>query len=250
MLASNIRRHLALIPVLSLCFLTSVTAADPTSRPDSPGRYSPTSAPEQKTTVTPLFQPADFSGWEFIAASKTATDINQICRIESGGVIVCAGKPTGYLVLSTAPDKDYHLHAEWRLTPPSLTLNGGILLHINPPPQANSPWPQNFQVQCKNKSVGDLLPMSGATFAEPVGNPGAPNLIRAHVAADNERPLGEWNRVDVLCKGDTIEVYINDVLQNAVTQCVPRSGKIGFQFEGQSFELRNVTLETVAGQVP
>jgi hypothetical protein len=34
----------------------------------------------------------------------------------------------------------------------------------------------------------------------------------------------------------------NGVRQNGVTGCAPRSGKIGFQFEGVPFELRRVRM--------
>jgi hypothetical protein len=37
-------------------------------------------------------------------------------------------------------------------------------------------------------------------------------------------------------------VTINGVLQNRVTGCSLKEGRIGFQFEGVPFELRGVTL--------
>ncbi|MES1194915.1 MAG: DUF1080 domain-containing protein, partial [Opitutus sp.] len=99
------------------------------------------------------------------------------------------------------------------------------------------------QVQTKIKSVGDLLPMAGATFAEPLTSaPGAATAIKAHTAPDSEKPPGEWNTADITCRGDTIEVTINGVVQNRVTGGSLREGKIGFQFEGTAFELRAVTL--------
>ena len=41
----------------------------------------------------------------------------------------------------------------------------------------------------------------------------------------------------------TIEVAINGVPQNRITNAKPAEGRIGFQLEGAPYELRNVTLE-------
>jgi hypothetical protein len=85
--------------------------------------------------------------------------------------------------------------------------------------------------------------MAGATFAEKLTSPpDAKTAVLAHAAPDSEKPAGEWNACDITCRGDTIEVVINGVLQNRVTQAVPRAGRIGFQFEGAPFELRNVSV--------
>lgn len=61
-------------------------------------------------------------------------------------------------------------------------------------------------------------------------------------APDSEKPAGEWNTCDITCRDDTIEVTVNGVLQNRVTGCSLREGRVGFQFEGVPFELRHVRL--------
>jgi hypothetical protein len=98
-------------------------------------------------------------------------------------------------------------------------------------------------VQTKNNAVGDLLPMAGATFSESLTSaPGATPLVKAHIAPDSEKPAGEWNSCDIICRGDTIAVTINGVVQNKVTGCSLSGGAVGFQFEGVPFELRDVNL--------
>ena len=37
------------------------------------------------------------------------------------------------------------------------------------------------------------------------------------MAASSEKPAGEWNTMEVVCKGNTIEVFVNGVLQNKGT---------------------------------
>ena len=37
------------------------------------------------------------------------------------------------------------------------------------------------------------------------------------MAASSEKPTGEWNTMEVICNGNTIEVFVNGVLQNKGT---------------------------------
>jgi len=186
-----------------------------------------------------LFNGKDFAGWEYLAT--TPADIATVCSMKPDGTIAIVGKPNGYIA-TTASHQNYKLHAEWRWT--GQPGNGGVLVHINGGPKDRQ-WPMSFQVQTKNKAVGDLLPMAGVTFAEPFTTPpGAnPSFKARGGSVDSEKPAGEWNTCDIVCRGDTIEVTINGVAQNKVTGCSLREGKIGFQLEGLPFELRNVTLE-------
>jgi hypothetical protein len=189
-----------------------------------------------------LLNGKDLTGWDYFTPDKTAT-IAQVCQVKPNGVVAVAGKPNGYLQLPGAYE-NYHLHAEWRWS--GQPGNGGILLHISSGPKEKDTWPINLQVQLKNKAVGDLIPMVGASFIEPLTTaPGAATPLRAKQAADSEKPVGEWNACDVTCLNGTIEVTVNGVLQNKVSGCQPASGKIGFQLEGIPYELRNVSVETI-----
>ena len=77
-------------------------------------------------------------------------------------------------------------------------------------------------MQTKSGAAGDLLPMAGAAFTEPLTSaPGAYPAIKAHTAPDSERPAGEWNSMDVVCRAGAIDVTINGVPQNRVTGAAP-----------------------------
>lgn len=194
-------------------------------------------APAPAAEPRELFDGRDLAGWEY--TTNPATAIATVCTVRADGVIAAAGVPVGYIA-TTIPHANYRLHVEWRW--PGKPGNGGVLVHISSGPKDRA-WPLSFQVQTKHQSAGDLLPMAGATFAEPLTSaPGAATAIKAHTAPVSEQPAGEWNTADITCRGDTIEVTVNGVRQNRVTGCSLREGKIGFQFEGTPFELRHVTL--------
>ena len=184
-----------------------------------------------------LFNGRDFSGWELVATPKT--EIPDVCKILPDGVIAATGQPVGFIATTTSYE-NYRLHAEWRWS--GKPGNGGILVHISSGPKDRA-WPLSIQIQTKNKNAGDLLPMAGATFSEPLTSAaGAATAIKAHTAPDSEKPVGEWNSCDILCQGDTIEVTLNGVIQNKITKVTPNTGRVGFQFEGTPFELRRVSL--------
>ena len=188
-------------------------------------------------TADELFSSPNFAGWEFIASPTTA--ITTVCHWQPDGSLAIAGRPVGYLVTTTSY-KNYRLHAEWRW--PNQPGNSGILVHISSGPLDRA-WPRCIQVQLKNKNAGDLLPMAGAAFAEKLSTaPGTKPALVTHGAADSENPVGDWNSCDLTCRDGQIQVTINGVLQNKVTQLNPAEGRIGFQLEGVLFELRNVRL--------
>ncbi len=179
--------------------------------------------------------------WEFVAATPAA--IGTVCTAGEDGVLAITGKPVGYLVTKTEHE-NYQLHFEWRWpVNAAKNGNGGVLLNISSGPADSTPWPVCFQAQLKMDHAGDLLPMAGAAFAEKLTTaPDAKTPVLEKKEATSEKPAGDWNTGEVVCKDGSIEMTINGVSQNRVTKCAPAAGKVGFQLEGAPFELRNVTL--------
>jgi len=184
-----------------------------------------------------LFNGRDFSGWEL--QTTPAASVADAFQILPDGVIASAGKPSGFIATRESY-RNYKLHVEWRW--PGKPGNGGVLLHISPG-TFDRVWPVSLQVQTKFGNVGDLLPMAAASFAEPLTSaPGAETRIKARIAADSEKAAGEWNTCDIVSRDGTVEVSVDGVLQNRVSNVSPASGRIGFQLEGTPYELRRVEL--------
>jgi hypothetical protein len=195
--------------------------------------------------ATDLLNGRDMSGWKLV--TPTPSDINQVCVVGADGIVAVAGKPVGYLV-ADGTYTNYKLHVEWRwpVNTPKNT-NGGVLIHIASGPIDRNTWPKSIQVQTKVTRGGDLLPMAGATFAEPLSTkPGAavPQLNRMNPSS--EKPYGEWNTADITCRDGTLECSINGVVQNRVTGCNPASGQVGLQLEGFPYDLRNIQIEPLS----
>ncbi|WP_162246571.1 DUF1080 domain-containing protein [Duganella sp. Root336D2] len=177
---------------------------------------------------------SDLRSWELRTAP--AADLASAIGVRPDGVLAVSGAPSGFFA-TTASYRNYRLHVEWRW--PGKEGNAGVLLHISEGPM-DRVWPLSLQVQTKSGSAGDVLPMAGATFAEPLT--GDKPAVKARIAAGSELPAGEWNSADIVARNGVIEVSVNGVVQNRVTGTLPREGRIGFQLEGTPYELRHVEL--------
>jgi hypothetical protein len=183
-----------------------------------------------------LFDGKSLSGWTFVSKGTNAPAAS-IWSV-TNGVIFCEGKPNGYARTLTMY-RDYQLHVEWRW--PNGKGNSGIFVHLNPP---DTVWPLCFECQLLSGSVGELR-LNGGSRLSAVTDPKVISVPRQH--PDSEKPPGEWNSCDIVCRGDTISIRINGVLQNEVSGTSVDFGTIGLQAEGAPVEFRNVVLDKLPG---
>jgi len=200
------------------------------------GCHSESQSPSPRGKVV-LWNGTDFTGWHRYVADPTV-DVNNVWRIQSH-MIRCSGKPDGYLRTENKY-KNYRLHVEWRW--PEQVANSGVLLHMDEPDQL---WPTCVECQLKATRAGDFVLMNGAglTVGGINGQDATKQFVAiAKMAAVSEKPAGQWNIYEIVCKRGTIRCYVNGVLQNAGTKAKPSSGWIGLQSEGGPIEFRNIYL--------
>lgn len=183
-----------------------------------------------------LFDGKSLAGWTFVSldAKKPAAGIWSV----RNGVIFCQGKPNGYARTLTRY-RDYQLHVEWRW--PEGPGNSGVFLHLNPPDKV---WPYCFEAQLLAGSAGELRLNGGSKIERPAHSD---PISVPRQRPDSEKPTGEWNSCDVVCRGHTITIRINGVLQNEATGTSADSGAIGLQAEGSPVEFRNIVLDQLPG---
>src|SRR5207245_7849410 len=63
-----------------------------------------------------------------------------------------------------------------------------------------------------------------------------------------EKPIGEWNQYEITCRGDTIKLVVNGVLQNEGRHAESDKGKILLQSEGAEIHFRNIELTPLKGE--
>ncbi|HXE42547.1 MAG TPA: DUF1080 domain-containing protein, partial [Candidatus Baltobacteraceae bacterium] len=135
---------------------------------------------------------------------------------------------------------DYKLHAEWRF--PEGAGNSGLFVHVNPPDKV---WPLCFEVQLQSTNAGDVR-LNGGSHIEGLD---ATAKFVAHSQPSSEKPLGEWNSGDVICRSNSISVRVNGVLQNEIKGTSISSGAIALQAEGKVVEFRNIYLEPLPAEI-
>jgi hypothetical protein len=64
-------------------------------------------------------------------------------------------------------------------------------------------------------------------------------------AQDLEKPAGEWNRIECVCKGARISVRLNGTLVNEAFDVSPQRGKILLQCEGSEIFFRQFELHSL-----
>jgi hypothetical protein len=149
------------------------------------------------------------------------------------GVIHITGNPFGYMRTKDTYS-DYKLHLEWRW--PAEASNSGVFIHAQLP---DTIWLKCIECQLKAGSAGDFVCMNGTDMKERTDK--SVRMVPKRTDS-NEKPVGEWNTMEVICRGSTVEVYINGLLQNKATETNVTGGHICLQSEGKDVEYRNVVL--------
>ena len=201
------------------------------------------------TERMPLWSGNDLSKWIFVVKDEGAST-DTVWSIQDG-VVRCAGEPWGFM-RTRADYANYRLHLEWRwIGEPG---NNGVLLHSHGPNASTDAqlFPTCIEAQLKHESAGDIVIMYGSRIAEIEREypPNSPFLVQPKFHPTNEKPVGEWNTYAIVCKDDTIKMYVNGLLQNEATGASHRSGAIALQSEGGVIEFRNATLMPLESVTP
>lgn len=185
-----------------------------------------------------IFNGKDLSNWNFVVKDD-AVPADRVYTVREGLIIV-KGEPLGYMY-TQEKYSDFMLELEYRWAGEG--SNSGIFFLIEDP---LNPFPKGIECQLKYGKAGDLVLLSGADLKEyilPEGVTERPKFpVMEKKDSSSEKPVGEWNKVNITVKGGLIAVYINNVLQNSATSKV-KEGHIGLQSEGKEIQFRNLLLE-------
>ncbi|HJV77336.1 MAG TPA: DUF1080 domain-containing protein, partial [Paludibacter sp.] len=188
-------------------------------------------AKEKSSQKQSFFSQSDTINWIYIIKDK-GVNASQVFKMDKG-ILKITGVSNGYLRTKRSYS-NCEINLEWRWTQ---TLgNSGVLVHIQP---KDTIWPVCYQVQQKADAAGDIICMNGLWAKE------CTDKVKSTVAKmqpSNEKPLGEWNSMKIICLNKTIKVYVNGVLQNNISEVTATKGFIGFQNEGKPLEFKNLSI--------
>jgi hypothetical protein len=178
-----------------------------------------------------LFNGKDLTNWVFTLKDKSV-DPASVFMVHDG-VIHITGQPFGYMRTKEVYS-DYKLHVEWRW--PVEASNSGVFVNAQLP---DTIWLKCVECQLKAGSAGDFVCMNGSDMDERTDKS---KRMVTKLAESSEKPVGEWNTIEIVCKANTIEVTVNGVVQNKGTNVTVTKGSICLQSEGGNVEFRNVFL--------
>ena len=181
---------------------------------------------------TQLFNGKDLTGWSFSLAPDSEVGVDAVFGVKDG-VITIAGQPFGYMITDGVYG-DYKLHVEWRWV--DEPANSGIFVLAEP---GDGLWPRCAEVNLMAGHAGDMIASGGSAFEEL-----KEGIFLRSTVESAEKPAGEWNTMEVVCKGNFIQAYVNGVLMNEA-HFDRTEGHIALQSEGGPLEVRNVYISPI-----
>lgn len=178
-----------------------------------------------------LFNGENLDGWKTVVKDDTDAYSGASTFTAEEGVMHVSGQPFGY-IRTEKKYTDYRLHLEWRWAGDK-GIDGGIFNRLQ---DGDKVWPLGVQLQMTPKDMGVL--MGGI----PIEGIEGPFYKKDRVVEESpEKPVGEWNEMEFLCKGKEMKVWLNGVLVNEAV-CESTDGYIAIQSEGGPMDFRNIYL--------
>lgn len=188
-----------------------------------------------------MFNGKDLSGWVVDGASEYQVDGEKkpIWTVGEDGVIHCAGFGYGFLRWEQRVC-DFHWHVEYRLQPGS---NSGLGIRSEPytGDLKTRPSVAGFEIQLLDD------------FGKPANKTSNGALYRYVAPKTNaNREAGQWNTMEVECKGPHIRIWLNEELIHDLDQTKnkelankPLCGYISLQNHVSPVDFRNVRIKDV-----
>jgi hypothetical protein len=187
-----------------------------------------------------LFNGKNLDGWVIEGDDKAQTnkDGEPSWRVVDG-IVVCESKGFGFLRYAEREFADFVLTVEYKLDKGG---NTGIGIRTGPydPKDSHASRPSYFGYEVQ------LLDDAG----KPASKTGTASLYRYIAPTENaSKPAGEWNTIEITCKGPKISIVLNgkkvlDADQSMIKglEKKPLKGSICLQLHHTKAEFRSVTV--------
>jgi hypothetical protein len=232
--------------------------------------------------VIRLFNGKDLSGFYTWLKDSGRQDPKKIFSVEDGMIHVTGEGLGYLATEKPYKDYHLSVEYKWgkRTDGSKYVRNSGVLLHgIGPDGAANGAWMTCVECQLAQGCEGDLIVIRGKDAAgkvvpatitcevqlgpdkKPRWKPGGTRTVYSgqqfwwskhepffeelrdtRGKADVASPLGQWTKVECICRGGRITIKINGSAVNECFDAYPAAGKIMLQNEGNEVYFRNVEL--------
>lgn len=182
-----------------------------------------------------LLDPNNVQNWKFVGDGQ-----GNPFQFEPSGVLICHSDRGDGKLFYDVPHNDCHLTVEWRFTSDgNQTPRGGGVMIL-----ADSTQSQNLgiEIQLGVQDTGDLYVGTQTTLDT---LPMVPGAKRRPAIAHNEKPLGEWNVLEVSCRAGNVEIKSNGQVVNRGQNGSRRKGQIGLLAQRSDIEYRRIVLNDI-----
>src|SRR5882724_1565701 len=194
---------------------------------------------------TPLFNGKDLNGWySFLKARGKDNDSNKVFTVQDG-LLHITGQEFGYIVTEKTYT-DFHLIAEFKWGekkyPPreNVVRDNGICYYVV---TTDKVWPRSIECQVQEGDCGDFWLIDSVTAVVDGVQQGPTKNTRVTKKKDNEKPTGEWNRIEIIASKGKCTHIVNGVVVNEGENASLRSGRILVQSEGAEIYYRKIEIK-------
>jgi len=236
-----------------------------------------------ETYIGPIYNAdsADFVG-DHIGLNNDPNSVFKVVEVDGEKAIRISGEQFGG-INTLSEFENYHLKLEFKwgedkyAPKDSSKRDSGLLYHAGGPHAADwNFWMRSQEFQIQESDCGDYWGVAGGSFNVKViknengdfvynklgesmtFNQASPIGRHAVKDPDNEKPTGEWNVLELYCKGDTAVHIMNGVVNMILTNSAYLNedelvsltkGKLQIQSEGAEVFYRNIQISDI-DQIP
>lgn len=205
--------------------------------------------PTIASTQVNLFNGNDLKGWH-IDVPEMDTNKSAISPfLVRNNELISMGVPNGHIITDSRY-KDYTLEIEYRFV--GKPGNCGVLVHASTPRILYKMFPKSIEVQMMHQNAGDFWcigeDISVVDMEKRRGKKENWGVTEGkerriiNLTDGSEKPLGEWNKMKIICKRNTVKVWVNEIFVNDGFDCTASEGQIALQAEGAEVAFRKVVL--------
>lgn len=203
----------------------------------------------QRKGASSLFNGENLNGWyiDVPAMDKNPDAINPF--IVRDGKLVSLGKPGGHII-TDEKFSNYRVEFDYRFA--GEPGNCGALVHVSSMRRLYEMFPKSIEVQLMHDNAGDFWCI-GENIEVPNmeerrgpkeewGVDGKKKRRIPNLVDGVEKPLGDWNHMQIECFGNEVKVWHNGILVNHGFNATASKGQFALQSEGSEVEFDHLYL--------